>query len=117
MEIPLYQIDAFTSQLFKGNPAAVCPLDKWLPAEIMQSIAKENNLSETAFFVPQGNNFHIRWFTPESEVDLCGHATLAAAYVLFNILDYKRDKIKFDSKSGMLAVTKDNEQIVLDFPA
>jgi len=117
MEIPLYQIDAFTSKLFKGNPAAVCPIDKWLPPEIMQSIAKENNLSETAFFVPQGNNFHIRWFTPESEVDLCGHATLAAAYVLFNILDYKRDRIKFDSKSGMLAVTKDNEQIVLDFPA
>ena len=86
MEIPLYQIDAFTSKLFKGNPAAVCPLDEWLTDEIMQSIAKENNLSETAFFVPQGNNFHIRWFTPESEVDLCGHATLAAAYVLFNIL-------------------------------
>jgi len=117
MEIPLYQIDAFTSKLFKGNPAAVCPLDEWLTDEIMQSIAKENNLSETAFFVPQGNNFHIRWFTPESEVDLCGHATLAAAYVLFNILDYKRDRIKFDSKSGMLAVTKDNKQIVLDFPA
>jgi len=92
MEIPLYQIDAFTSKLFKGNPAAVCPLDEWLPPEIMQSIAKENNLSETAFFVPQANNFHIRWFTPESEVDLCGHATLAAAYVLFNILDYKRDR-------------------------
>lgn len=117
MEISLYQIDAFTSKLFKGNPAAVCPLDDWLPDEIMQFIAKENNLSETAFFVSKGNSYHIRWFTPVSEVDLCGHATLAAAYVLFNILDYKRDKIKFDSKSGMLTVTKDNEQIVMDFPA
>jgi PhzF family phenazine biosynthesis protein len=77
MEISLYQIDAFTSELFKGNPAAVCPLDKWLPDETMQSIAAENNLSETAFFVSKADGFHIRWFTPVSEVDLCGHATLA----------------------------------------
>lgn len=117
MEISLYQIDAFASKLFEGNPAAVCPLDEWLPDEIMQSIAKENNLSETAFFVPKGKGFHIRWFTPASEVDLCGHATLAAAYVLFNILGYKRDKIEFDSKSGILVVRKDNEWIVMDFPA
>jgi len=117
MEISLYQIDAFASKLFEGNPAAVCPLDEWLPDEIMQSIAKENNLSETAFFVPKGNGFHIRWFTPASEVDLCGHATLATAHVLFNILDYKRDKIEFDSKSGILTVTKDNDRIVMDFPA
>ena len=117
MEISLYQIDAFATKLFEGNPAAVCPLDEWLPDEIMQSIAEENNLSETAFFVPKGNGFHIRWFTPASEVDLCGHATLAAAYVLFNILGYKKDKIEFDSKSGILAVTKDNESLIMDFPA
>lgn len=117
MKTPLYQIDAFASKLFEGNPAAVCPLDKWLPDRIMQSIAAENNLSETAFFVPRGNGFHIRWFTPISEVDLCGHATLAAAHVLFNILGYKKDKIEFDSKSGILAVTKDDGWLVMDFPA
>ena len=117
MEISLYQIDAFASKLFEGNPAAVCPLEKWLPDKTMQSIAEENNLSETAFFVPTVNGFHIRWFTPKSEVDLCGHATLAAAYVLFDILGYKRDKIEFDSRSGLLLVTKDNERIVMDFPA
>ena len=117
MEITLYQIDAFASKLFEGNPAAVCPLGAWLSDEIMQSIAAENNLSETAFFVPKGNGYHIRWFTPASEVDLCGHATLAAAYVLFNILGYKKDKIEFDSKSGILAVTKANEWLVMDFPA
>ena len=117
MEISLYQIDAFASKLFEGNPAAVCPLDEWLPDEIMQSIAEENNLSETAFFVPKGNGYHIRWYTPVSEVDLCGHATLAAAYVLFNILGYRKDKIEFDSRSGILAVTEDNEWLVMDFPA
>lgn len=117
MEISLYQIDAFASKLFEGNPAAVCPLDEWLSDEIMQSIAEENNLPETAFFVPKGNGYHIRWFTPASEVDLCGHATLATAYVLFNILGYKKDKIVFDSKSGILAVTKTDEWLVMDFPA
>ena len=117
MEITLYQIDAFASKLFEGNPAAVCPLDAWIPNEIMQSIAAENNLSETAFFVPKGNGYHIRWFTPVIEVDLCGHATLASAYVLFNILGYKKDKIEFDSNSGILVVTKDNEWLVMDFPA
>ena len=117
MEISLFQIDAFASKLFEGNPAAVCPLDGWLSDEIMQSIAEENNLSETAFFVPKGDGFHIRWFTPTSEVDLCGHATLASAYVLFNLLGYKKDRIEFDSRSGMLAVTKDNEWLIMDFPA
>lgn len=117
MEISLYQIDAFTSELFKGNPAAVCPLNKWLPEEIMQSIAAENNLSETAFFVPKANGFHIRWFTPVSEVDLCGHATLATAYVLFDILGYERNKVEFDSRSGILAVTKASGWLVMDFPA
>jgi PhzF family phenazine biosynthesis protein len=117
MEISLYQIDAFASELFEGNPAAVCPLDEWLPDEIMQSIAAENNLSETAFFVPKASGFHIRWFTPVSEVDLCGHATLATAYVLFNILGYKKEKIEFDSRSGILAVTKKDGWLVMDFPA
>ncbi|MEE8399853.1 MAG: PhzF family phenazine biosynthesis protein [Desulfobacterales bacterium] len=117
MKIPLYQIDAFASRLFEGNPAAVCPLDQWLPDETMQSIASENNLSETAFFVPEGDGFHIRWFTPASEVDLCGHATLASAYVIFNILGYGKDTIAFDSRSGVLIVAKDGEWLVLDFPA
>ncbi|MEJ2282462.1 MAG: PhzF family phenazine biosynthesis protein [Desulfobacterales bacterium] len=117
MELSLYQIDAFASKLFEGNPAAVCPLDQWLSDEVMQNIATENNLSETAFFVPQGDGFHIRWFTPASEVDLCGHATLATAHVLFNILDYENSRIEFDSRSGILTVTKENERLVMDFPA
>ena len=117
MELNLYQIDAFASKPFEGNPAAVCPLDEWLPDEIMQSIAEENNLSETAFFIPANNGFHIRWFTPTSEVDLCGHATLASAYVLFSILGYKGDKVVFNSKSGILTVTQDDECLVMDFPA
>lgn len=116
MEIPFYQIDAFASKLFEGNPAAVCPLNEWLPEETMQSIAAENNLSETAFFTPKGNGYHIRWFTPTSEVDLCGHATLASAYVLFDILSCKKDKIEFNSKSGALIVTKNNDWLVMDFP-
>jgi PhzF family phenazine biosynthesis protein len=117
MEIPLYHIDAFASRLFEGNPAAVCPLEKWLPDEIMQSIAKENNLSETAFFVPKGRGFQIRWFTPTSEVDLCGHATLASGYALFHILGYKGDTIAFDSRSGVLIVTKREDRMVMDFPS
>ena len=106
MEIQLYQIDAFTSELFKGNPAAVWPLPQWLPDETLQNIAAENNLSETAFFVENGDHYQIRWFTPEGEVDLCGHATLAAAYVMYKCLDFKADKIAFDSKSGLLADRK-----------
>ena len=117
MEVSLYQIDAFASKLFEGNPAAVCPLDEWLPDELMQSIATENNLSETAFFVSKGDGFHIRWFTPKSEVDLCGHATLGTAYVLFDILGYEKDKIEFDSRSGRLTVMQDNEWLTMDFPA
>jgi PhzF family phenazine biosynthesis protein len=117
MNIPLYQIDAFASEVFKGNPAAVCPLEDWLANETMQLIAAENNLSETAFFVPTKSGFHIRWFTPVSEVDLCGHATLAAAHVLFEIIGYENERITFDSRSGMLAVTKENDWLTLDFPA
>jgi PhzF family phenazine biosynthesis protein len=116
MELPLYQIDAFSSDVFKGNPAAVCPLSEWLPAETMQSIASENNLSETAFFIPKGGDYSIRWFTPASEVDLCGHATLGSAYVLFNILGYENDAIQFDSRSGILKVTKQDDWLTLDFP-
>jgi PhzF family phenazine biosynthesis protein len=117
MELSLYQIDSFASELFEGNPAAVCPLDNWLPDELMQLIAGENNLSETAFFVPKRNGFHIRWFTPTSEVDLCGHATLATAFVIFNILDYHQNIIEFESKSGLLKVIKDDDNLILDFPA
>ncbi len=117
MELTLYQIDAFASELFEGNPAAVCPLDNWLPDDLMQKIAAENNLSETAFFVPKGNGFHIRWFTPTNEVDLCGHATLASSFVIFNILDYDQNIIEFESKSGLLKVIKDGDNLILNFPA
>jgi PhzF family phenazine biosynthesis protein len=115
--ISIYQIDAFANQAFKGNPAAVCPLDAWLPDELMQSIAAENNLSETAFFVPEGDRFSIRWFTPCAEVELCGHATLASAFVLFNILGFEGDRIDFNSKSGILPVSRSGERLVLDFPS
>ena len=117
MELNLYQIDTFTDRPFEGNPAAVIPLETWLPDNAMQSIAEENNLSETVFFVPKNSGFHIRWFTPKTEVDLCGHATLAAAYVLFNILGYKRESIEFESKSGTLTVLQKYDCLVLDFPS
>jgi len=118
MELDLYQIDAFTGEVFKGNPAAVCPLNEWPPDPVLQSIASENNLSETAFFVSEGEGFRIRWFTPASEVDLCGHATLASAYVLFAILGYTRDSIVFMSKSGELRVSLDSKnRLVMDFPS
>jgi PhzF family phenazine biosynthesis protein len=118
-ELPIYQIDAFTSELFHGNPAAVCPLEEWLPDPVMQSIAAENNLSETAFLVPRGQDWELRWFTPVAEIDLCGHATLAAAHVLF----FERhaavgDVITFHSPhSGALRVRRQGEVLVLDFPA
>ena len=117
MDISLYQVDAFASKVFAGNPAAVCPLDEWLPDDVMQSIATENNLSETAFFVSDGDGFHIRWFTPASEVDLCGHATLASAHVLFTMLGYEGETVAFDSRSGRLSVTRDGEWLSMDFPA
>lgn len=116
MKLNLFQVDAFAENIFEGNPAAVIPLENWLPDNIMQNIASENNLSETAFFVPSKNSFHIRWFTPATEVDLCGHATLATAHVLFNHLNFKDNEIQFDSRSGILKVKKDGEQIILDFP-
>jgi len=115
--IKIFQVDAFTDKLFSGNPAAVCILDKWLSDTLMQSIANENNLAETAFVVPNGNDFEIRWFTPAVEVDLCGHATLASAFVLFNLLDYPGSVIKFLSpRSGALSVNKNDEMLFLDFP-
>ncbi len=116
MKIQLYQIDTFSEKIFQGNPAAVCPLKEWLSGEIMQSIAEENNLSETVFFVPIEKGFHIRWFTPVTEVDLCGHATLAAAYVLFDCLGYPHKTIVFESRSGLLRVTKKEAWLVMDFP-
>ncbi len=114
----MYQIDAFTDQLFKGNPAGVCPLEQWLPDEVMQHIAAENNLAETAFFIPKGTDFELRWFTPTTEVELCGHATLASAHVLFREMGYERDTIHFHTRfSGTLTVTRDRDLYIMDFPA
>jgi len=118
MRIPLYQIDAFADRPFTGNPAAVCPLDGWLPDDVMQAIAAENNLSETAFLVPDGEGWRLRWFTPTTEVDLCGHATLAAAYAIFTVLAPDRQRVVFHTeKAGDLAVTREGELLALDFPA
>ena len=117
MKIKLYQVDAFASGLFSGNPAAVCPLKTWLAEEILQNIANENNLSETAFFVPTGGQYQIRWFTPQAEVDLCGHATLASAFVIFNYLDSSANSLVFQSNSGLLTATRNDAGITLDFPA
>jgi predicted PhzF superfamily epimerase YddE/YHI9 len=117
MEIPIYQVDAFTSRLFAGNPAAVCPLERWLPEEQMQSIAAENNLAETAFFVPDGERYLLRWFTPEVEMDLCGHATLAAAFVIFARYAQGAKRLRFETKSGELLVTREGDSYRLDFPA
>jgi len=117
MKIPIFQIDAFSGKVFAGNPAAVCPLDSWLGDELMQAIAAENNLAETAFFVRAGVGYDIRWFTPATEVELCGHATLAAAHVLFTDIELGRRAVTFASKSGPLTVTKDDDLLCLDFPA
>lgn len=117
MKIPIYQIDAFTNHLFAGNPAAVCPLTQWLPNDMMQAIAAENNLSETAFFVPKGDAFEITWFTPDYEIDLCGHATLATAHVIWKHLGYTKDTITLHSRqSGVLTVRRKGELTELDFP-
>ncbi len=118
MRIPIYQIDAFSGRIFSGNPAAVCPLQAWLDDTVLQGIAQENNLSETAFFVSEeGGGYHIRWFTPVSEVDLCGHATLASAFVVLNYLDKSTDRVTFRSRSGMLAVVQEGELYAMDFPS
>jgi len=116
MKINLYQVDAFSATPFSGNPAAVCPLDNWLDDTLMQNIAMENNLAETAFYVKNSNNFHIRWFTPKVEVDLCGHATLATAFIIFNFDNFTGDEIVFNSRSGILKVKKSNDLYTLNFP-
>jgi PhzF family phenazine biosynthesis protein len=117
MQIPIYQVDAFTGEVFRGNPAAVCPLERWLPDDLMQKIAMENSVAETAFFVPLADGFEIRWFTPDIEMDLCGHATLASAHVIARHLRYPLPSIKFHSKSGPLVVTVEGNLLTLDFPA
>ena len=111
-----YIVNAFSKGKYTGNPAAVCPLKQWLEDDLMQNIAMQNNLSETAFFVKTDDRFHIRWFTPNIEVDLCGHATLASAFVIFNKLDYNKNTIEFTSRSGPLSVTKVASSYQLDFP-
>ncbi|MBN1540571.1 PhzF family phenazine biosynthesis protein [candidate division KSB1 bacterium] len=116
MRIEFYQVDAFTNHLFQGNPAAVCPLDDWLPDSLLQRIAAENNLSETAFFVRKKDRFELRWFTPVSEVDLCGHATLATAFVLF-IRGAAKNRLEFLTQSGVLTVEKEDDWLHMDFPA
>ncbi len=117
MEQIIYVVDAFTSRLFGGNPAAVCPLENWLEESLMQKIAAENNLSETAFFVKNKDRYHIRWFTPAEEVDLCGHATLASSFVYFNFINPGAARIVFDSQSGELIVDKEGDVLSLNFPS
>ena len=116
MKSNIYIIDAFTDTLFGGNPAAVCPLQSWLPDDRLQKIASENNLSETAFFVGEDGKYKLRWFTPAIEIDLCGHATLASAFVIFNYIDKSLDSINFESNSSALKVTKSGDKLTLDFP-
>lgn len=117
MKLTQFQVDAFADRPFTGNPAAVCPLESWLDDELLQAIAEENNLSETAFLVPSGSGYELRWFTPRSEVDLCGHATLASAHVLFEELDFAGSAIQFETRSGMLTVEKHGGLLQMDFPA
>ena len=117
MKLPFYQVDAFTNRVFGGNPAGVCPLDHWLDYDVMQAIAAENNLAETAFFVAGPDRFHLRWFTPTTEVDLCGHATLASAWVLFEKLGIRSEAVSFDTRSGVLTVKKAGDLLSMDFPS
>ena len=117
MEAPLFQVDAFTDRLFEGNPAAVCLLSRWPEAGVLQAIAAENNLSETAFLVGGGGEYQLRWFTPVREVDLCGHATLASAHVLFRHYGFEGSEVAFDTKSGRLTVRREEDRLRMDFPA
>lgn len=117
MRLPIYQIDGFASRVFAGNPAAICPLDSWLPDAVMQLIAAENNLSETAFFVRKGDDYDLRWFTPAVEVDLCGHATLASAHLVLTTLSPGRDRVIFYTRSGPLTVSRSGDRLAMDFPA
>lgn len=117
MEIPIFQVDAFSASVFSGNPAAICPIDHWLPDQVLQAIAAENNLAETAYFVRNNGGFQLRWFTPTCEVDLCGHATLASAFVLFDELNEPGEALRFDTKSGALLVRRKGDLLALDFPS
>lgn len=117
MKLPYYHVDAFSSELFRGNPAGVCPLERWLPDAVLQNIATENNLSETAFFAPANEGFDLRWFTPTVEVDLCGHATVASAEVLFSELNQPGNTIRFQTRSGPVTTTRRGALIELDFPS
>lgn len=117
MKLKMFQVDAFANHVFEGNPAAVCPLETWLDDSLLQAISEENNLSETAFFVPMGNAYELRWFTPADEVDLCGHATLAAAHVLYTHLHYTKQEVVFHTRSGPLTVTRSGTGFCMDFPA
>jgi PhzF family phenazine biosynthesis protein len=117
MNIPIYQVDAFSNRLFHGNPAAVCPLEDWLEDQKLQAIAAENNLSETAFFVAQNGQYQLRWFTPVTEVDLCGHATLASAFVIFHFMNDSLKEVEFFTKSGKLKVGRKGSLLAMDFPA
>ena len=117
MKLPIYQVDAFTDRVFGGNPAAVVLLDEWLPDAMLQGIAAENNLAETAFVIPRGDELPLRWFTPEVEIDLCGHATLASGHVLFRYVMPERNELKFMSNSGALRVLREGDLLGLDFPA
>lgn len=116
MKLPIFQVDAFTDKTFSGNPAAVVPLERWLPDDVMLNIAIENAVAETAFFIQQGDGFAIRWFTPDIEMDLCGHATLAAAHVITRHLNLSASPVRFQSQSGQLAVRVDEDLLTLDFP-
>jgi PhzF family phenazine biosynthesis protein len=117
MELNQYIVDAFTTEVFSGNPAAICKLTEWLPDEVMSAIARENNLSETAFIIGEGGTYDIRWFTPSVEVDLCGHATLASAFVVLHFLEATLESVSFRSKSGPLSVQRQGQRLVLDFPS
>ena len=117
MKCEMFQIDAFTDQIFGGNPACIIPLKEWLPDDVLLKLSKENGVAETAFFIPSDNGFHLRWFTPDIEMDLCGHATLATAFVLKEHLGYAGNPIIFDSNSGILKVAVEGDSLVLDFPS
>ena len=117
MKLQYFEVDAFASKPFHGNPAGICPLDRWLDEALMQNIAAENNLAETAFFVPRGDDYELRWFAPSVEIDLCGHATLASAFILFTELARKGDSVRFHSKSGPLVVSRTGDTLTLDFPS
>jgi len=118
MNIPLYQVNAFANRLFRGNPAAVCPLQYWLPDTVLQGIAAQNNLAETAYYIPKTDSYELRWFTPTVEVDLCGHATLASAYVIWMIRrESSISRLNFESASGPLAVDREDDRYILDFPS